>query len=88
MPRVRGYFLCDRCGLQFTRDKMRTEWTGLIVDPGCLDPQPPQQFPQHRDFSDPTPYRDVRQPTFPQTWVEWDQRWRNASIPWGEGISQ
>lgn len=59
--RAIGYFICDRCGLRYKRDKLRKDWNGAVVDPGCLDGKHPQDFPQHRDFGDPTPYRDIRQ---------------------------
>lgn len=85
--RIRGFFLCDRCGRRYTRDKLRREWTGLLVDPGCLDPKPAQDFPRNRDLSDPTPYRDVRRPFRPYLWDEWDQQWQHASIPWDQDIS-
>lgn len=34
--------ICDRCGLEFKSDKLKSEWTGLKVCNECYEPRHPQ----------------------------------------------
>jgi len=36
--------LCDRCGRQYYLSQLIEEYTGLMVDEGCLDEQHPQEL--------------------------------------------
>lgn len=56
-----GYYICDRCGQRHRRWTMQTEWTGLKVDPKCLDPRPPQMMPPNV-YPEGIPFLDARPP--------------------------
>lgn len=36
--------ICDRCGLEYNSDQLKTEWTGLMVCAPCWEPRHPQDF--------------------------------------------
>jgi hypothetical protein len=54
---VRG--ICQRCGLEYPRNVLRKEWTGLLVCPDDFDRRHPQDFvrgvPDQQAVRDPAP---------------------------------
>jgi len=36
--------ICDRCGFEYSADKLRLEWTGLRTCSTCWEPRHPQDF--------------------------------------------
>jgi hypothetical protein len=56
-----AWFTCDRCSGRYRRSAMLTEWTGLKVDAGCLDPRPPQMSPPEV-YPEGLPFLDARPP--------------------------
>ena len=56
-PHVRG--ICQRCGLEYPRNALRREWTGLLVCPDDYDRRHPQDFvrgvPDQQAVRDPAP---------------------------------
>ena len=36
--------ICDRCGRLYTNDRLKLEWTGLLVCEGCWDYRHPQEL--------------------------------------------
>lgn len=38
-------FICDRCGQKNKSDRLKKEWTGLIVCSECYDPRHPVTLP-------------------------------------------
>jgi hypothetical protein len=58
--------ICDRCGLTYKLDQLRTERvnlniTNLLVCPQCWDPDHPQNWQGRIDYSDPQALRNPRQ---------------------------
>jgi len=37
--------ICDRCGFKYRLNKLRKEWTGLLVCPADWDPKPADMRP-------------------------------------------
>lgn len=64
--------ICDRCGLSYKLDQLRTERhnlniTNLLVCPECWDPDHPQNWQGRIDYSDPQALRNPRVDTTPGT---------------------
>jgi hypothetical protein len=57
--------ICDRCGQQYKRAQLRTEFvlgkpTGVLVCPKCWDEDHPQNYVGFVDAADPEAIRDPR----------------------------